>query len=74
MPESSILNELTSIVGGENASQDPGHLERRAVDGVIPKIVLFPDNIEQISEIMKTASREGASVVPRGSGTKRDRE
>ncbi|HSC34051.1 MAG TPA: FAD-binding oxidoreductase [Thermodesulfobacteriota bacterium] len=71
MPESSILNELTSIVGGENAVQDPHVLESSAVDGVIPKIVLFPENIEQISGIMKTASRAGASVAPTGSGTKR---
>ncbi len=70
MPESSIYNELTSIVGGENAVQDPHVLQSSAVDGVIPKIVLFPENIEQISGIMKAASRAGASVVPRGSGTK----
>ncbi len=70
MPESSIHNELTSIVGGENAVQDPHLLESSSVDGVIPRIVLFPDSIEQISEIMKAASRAGASVVPRGSGTK----
>jgi FAD/FMN-containing dehydrogenase len=63
MPESSIFNQLTSIVGGENASQDPETLESSAVDGVIPKIVLFPDSIEQISEIMKAASRAGASVA-----------
>ena len=71
MPESSIFNQLAGIVGGENASQDPETLESSAVDGVIPKIVLFPDSIEQMSEIMKAASRGGASVVPRGSGTKR---
>ena len=71
MPESSIFNELTSIVGGENAVQDPHVLESSAVDGVIPKIVLFPENIEQISGIMKAASRAGASVAPTGSGTKR---
>jgi glycolate oxidase FAD binding subunit len=71
MPESSIFNQLTGIVGGENASQDPQTLESSAVDGVIPKIVLFPDSIEQISEIMKAASCAGASVVPTGSGTKR---
>jgi len=71
MPESSILNELTSIVGGENAVLDPELLQSSAVDGVVPAIALYPENIEQISEIMKAASRAGASVVPRGSGTKR---
>lgn len=70
MPESSIFNQLTGIVGGENASRDPETLESSAVDGVVPKIILFPENIEQISEIMKAASQAGVSVVPAGSGTK----
>ncbi len=71
MTESPIFNELTSIVGGENASRDPETLESYAVDGVVPKIILFPGNIEQISEIMKAASQAGVSVVPAGSGTKK---
>jgi len=71
MPESSLYNELKGIVGGENAVDDPQLLEQYAVEGVKPAIALFPDNIEQISEIMKAASRDGASVIPMGSGTKR---
>jgi glycolate oxidase FAD binding subunit len=62
---------LTSIVGVENAVEDPRLLEPFAVDGVKPGIVLFPGSIEQISEVMKTASRASASVMPVGSGTKR---
>jgi glycolate oxidase FAD binding subunit len=71
MTEPSVIKELTSIVGGENAVDDPRLLEQFAVEGVKPGIALFPENIEQISEVMKTASRAGASVIPMGSGTKR---
>ena len=71
MPESSLYNELKGIVGGENAVEDPQLLEPFSVEGVKPAIALFPENIEQISEIMKAASRAGACVIPMGSGTKR---
>ncbi|MEW6144834.1 MAG: FAD-binding oxidoreductase [Thermodesulfobacteriota bacterium] len=71
MVELSSIKELRSIVGEENAVEDPQLLESSAIDGVKPGIVLFPENIEQISEIMKTASRVSASVIPMGSGTKR---
>lgn len=71
MPESSLKNELTGIVGGENAVDDPRLLEPFTVEGIKPGIALFPKNIEQISEIMKAASRAKACVIPMGSGTKR---
>jgi glycolate oxidase FAD binding subunit len=62
---------LRSIVGEDNTVEDPRLLEPFAVDGVIPKVVLFPENIEQISAVMKAASSHQASVIPMGSGTKR---
>ena len=37
---------------------------------MLPEVVLFPKNIEQISGIMKLASKESLSVIPWGSGTK----
>lgn len=71
MIKRSVKKKLTGIVGGENAVDDPQLLEQFSVECVTPGIVLFPVNIEQISEVMKAASRAGASVIPMGSGTKR---
>jgi glycolate oxidase FAD binding subunit len=59
--------ELQGIVGEEHvreASSDD------AVDGVEPSLVVEPGTIEEISEVMKLASREGLAVSPRGGGTK----
>ena len=70
MSQSAALNHLVGIVGKENAIEEPRLLESSSVDGVKPAIVLFPENIEQISEIMKAASRDCLAVIPRGSGTK----
>lgn len=41
-----------------------------AVDDKAPKAVVFPADVQEISEVMKLASSERLSVVPWGSGTK----
>src|SRR5574337_165298 len=41
-----------------------------AVDGKAPKAVVFPANVQELSEVMKFAFSERVSVVPWGSGTK----
>ena len=50
---------------------DPSELAAYAVDGVVPRAVLFPRSEEEISEVMKAASRESVCVTPAGSLTKR---
>jgi glycolate oxidase FAD binding subunit len=59
--------ELQRIVGTENVREASGE---DAVDGVEPSVVVEPATIEEISEVMKLASREGLAVSPRGGGTK----
>jgi glycolate oxidase FAD binding subunit len=59
--------ELQRIVGAENVREASGE---DAVDGVKPSVVVEPATIEEISEVMKLASREGLAVSPRGGGTK----
>jgi len=45
-------------------------LESYAVDGLIPKMVLAPEDLDDAIELVSVASREGLSITPRGSGTK----
>ncbi len=70
MAESKGIKEFISILGASNVAADPSGLTDYSVDGLAPKAVLFPDNEEQISEIMKVASKESVSIAPVGSGTK----
>src|SRR5829696_1179306 len=58
---------LQNIVGAENVREASAH---DAVDGVEPSFVVEPGTIEETSEVMKLASREGLAVSPRGGGTK----
>ena len=61
------LEDLQGIVGeGHVREATPGD----AVEGVAPHFVVEPGTIEEISELMKLASREGLKVAPRGGGTK----
>lgn len=61
------VEELKNIVGQDNV-RDAG--EADAVDGVAPSHVVEPGTIEEISAVMKLASREGLSILPRGGGSK----
>ncbi|MCC6713443.1 MAG: FAD-binding oxidoreductase [Candidatus Dadabacteria bacterium] len=70
MGESAILKTLAGIVGGENALSG-AWAEAYSVGGVAPRMVLFPGTVEEVSEIMKAATRDSLSVLPMGSNTKR---
>ena len=67
--ENVSLEDLQKIVGEEHARETT---ERDVVDGVAPSFVAEPGSIEEISELMKLANREGLTAAPRGSGTKMD--
>jgi glycolate oxidase FAD binding subunit len=61
------VDELQSIVGTNNVREAT---PEDAVDGVEPSFVVETGSVEETSELMKFASREGLVVSPRGSGTK----
>ena len=61
------VEELRNIVGESfvrEASPDD------AVEGVEPSFIVEPGSVEETSELMKLAGREGLAVAPRGGGTK----
>jgi len=70
MIKKNIINNLLRIVGEKNALTKDHDLESFNIDNLLPGIVLFPNQVEQVSEIMKLASKESLSVIPWGSGTK----
>jgi len=70
MLKKKVANNLLRIVGEKNALTEEAKLKSFSVENVQPGIVLFPNEIEQVSEIMKLASKESISVIPWGSGTK----
>jgi glycolate oxidase FAD binding subunit len=65
--EKGLAEDLRRIVGPDNFREAT---EEDTVEGVEPDFVAEPGSIEEISDVMKVAAREGLAVAPRGSGTK----
>jgi glycolate oxidase FAD binding subunit len=61
------IEDLQDIVGPENVREAAAE---DAVEGVRPLFVAEPGSVEETSELMKLARREGLAVSPRGGGTK----
>jgi len=70
MIDQRILKELRGIVGKQHVLTAPEDLVAYSYDGTFaehrPDIVVRPDSTEQVSKVMKVASREAITVVPRG--------
>jgi glycolate oxidase len=67
---------LQEIVGEKNVITDPGKLITYSQDEVtdvryhhMPEVVVFPENRQQVSDIIRLANRELIPVTPRGGGT-----
>jgi glycolate dehydrogenase FAD-binding subunit len=64
------LKEIINIVGEDNILSLSTELDHYSVDGKRPDLVAFPETVEEVSQIMKVASRESLAVIPWGGGTK----
>src|SRR5829696_3221310 len=60
-------DKLQNIVGAQNVREATTD---DAIEGVEPSLIVEPGTIEETSEVMKLASREGLAVSTRGGGTK----
>ena len=68
-----VIGELRSIVGESWLLLEREDLATYSYDGFFrqfqPDAVILPGNREEISKIMKIASREKINIIPRGAGT-----
>lgn len=69
-----VLRDLADIVGQENVLTAPSQLACYAADfypgdGHLPQVVVLPRYREEVSAVLRLASRYGLAVLPRGSGT-----
>jgi len=60
---------LKEIVGEANVVQNPDQLKAYAVDGLVPKAVVSPGSVEEVSKVLIYANAEKLTVVPRGNGS-----
>ncbi len=71
-----MVKELETIVGAKNVTIDPEKMETYSHDEEtdpryqhMPEAVVFPENAQQIAEILKLANHALVPVVVRGGGT-----
>ncbi len=69
LSDGALVQRLGDLVGSEHIVAGPGAASY-AVDGKVPRAVVAPGSVEEVSAVMALASAEGLKVVPRGSGTK----
>jgi FAD/FMN-containing dehydrogenase len=65
-----IINGLAAIVGQDLIKLGPDIAAEYAVDGMMPKAVIFPKNTKEVSEVVKFANQKNLAIVPRGTGSK----
>lgn len=69
-----IASDLRAIVPGEGVVTNPEELRPFETDGLtayrqMPMLVVLPENVEQVSRVLRYCYDNGIRVVPRGSGT-----
>ena len=71
---SEIVDALRAIVPGEGVIAEAREMRPYESDGLtayrtLPMIVVLPETVEQVAEVLKYCHEHGIKVVPRGSGT-----
>ncbi len=67
MTNDSNTQAIERVLGPDGFSLD---IESHSIDGLHPKIIAFPRNIQQLSEVMAAASDTNLAVTPWGGGTR----
>lgn len=70
----SVKDKIISIVGRKNFTDSSEDKLTYSYDATplfsqLPEAIVFPENDEQISQLVKLANQENFPIVPRGSGT-----
>lgn len=61
---------LEKLLGSQSVLCDQAALESHAIDGIVPQVVVRPQNPEEIAAVLRVAGAENWTVVPFGGGTR----
>ena len=65
-----MIKTLPEMTGSQRFDDPSSPTTQYAVDGMIPRVALFPENMDEVSQVLTLACQEKRSVIPRGNGTK----
>ena len=70
---SALADQLRAIIGRDAVLERPEDLMLYEYDGGVrtnpPDVVVFPQDTQQVSRVVKLAASQGVPIVPRGAGT-----
>lgn len=69
---SEVAADLAAIVTAAHVATDPGTLSGASVRGVVPRALIWPGSVAEVSHVLAFAHAQGLTVVPRGSGSALD--
>ncbi len=49
---------------------DPDELRNYAVDGILPRLTILPETVEQVSQAVALANQQGLTLITRGGGSR----
>ena len=69
-----IASDLRGIINSKNVLSNPDELRPFETDGLtayrqMPLLVVMPETVEEVSQILKYCNENKVKVVPRGAGT-----
>ena len=69
-----IASDLSKIINYKNVLSNPDELRPFETDGLtayrqMPLLVVMPETVEEVSQILKYCNENKVKVVPRGAGT-----
>lgn len=65
-------SRFETLLGSNGILAEPTVLERYAIEGISPRLVLQPENAEEVDAILRVCNEQQWKVVPFGSGTHQD--
>jgi glycolate oxidase FAD binding subunit len=70
MADSKKMDALKDILKADLVRMDQETLSAYSVDSLTPGAVVFPETLEQVSDLVKMAQGEKWALLPWGSGSK----
>src|SRR6516225_6551355 len=49
---------------------DPDEIRNYAIDGLLPRLAVIPETVEQVAQIVALANQQGLTLLTRGGGSR----
>src|SRR5579883_3144430 len=65
-----LATTIKQFAPGAQVSTDADTLQSYAIDGVLPRMVVIPETVEQVSQVVALTKQQGLKLLARGGGSR----